>query len=624
MQLRFNRMIFNGAMYVGILAVILAFMPFLHVEFELPKVAILKICIWVMLLTTLWKFIHEGFLSIPKRVEKWVGMVGIGFIAVIILGVAISGMPVLSLFGTYQRFDGAIGYTYIGVFFLLMILGIQEKEVFEKAIKFMGWALLVVFIYALLQKLGLDPFGYNLRELSLGRVFSTMGHPNFLASLIVLVAPSVGVYWLKRSGKLVAWAWMLMFLILLGLTESREGILGLIAGGICYYLITGIWAKTLKKRISYIVVAAVVATTILGLYIKTDDSWLSSGRSANYRLLMWNETVKMIIEKPFFGHGLATFGIEFQRNTPKEMIQYEEANVVADRPHNMILELLFEGGFAAFAIWISGIILVFSVALKTKKIEAAAIASSISGFIVANQFGFSVVTHLAVLAFLLAYLVSLANKGFKTVYFPILEDKVVKSLLLIFFTVLTFFVIIFQGVFPVLADYFAERGLIALEQKNANETVRNLLIAHEFNPKIDFYNYLLAEVFIQVEDDVQAEKYLQLAGSFSNYKDAYYYYVKAKIAEAQCLKGKNAECDVAEKNYWIALERAPSYPLFKLNLGIFQAKNNKCSNAKDTLDQYISLVGRRFQASDSEVERLFYKNNPEFSLAVKYLAKCKS
>ncbi|MEW6282614.1 MAG: hypothetical protein AB1758_28650, partial [Candidatus Eremiobacterota bacterium] len=77
----------------------------------------------------------------------------------------------------------------------------------------------VVVLYAWLQRLGLDPFAWNLPHLSRERTISTLGNPNYLALFLVGWLP-VALAWLtrmegaKRAAGFLGWAlaWTAMVL----------------------------------------------------------------------------------------------------------------------------------------------------------------------------------------------------------------------------------------------------------------------------------------------------------------------------------------------------------------------------------------------------------------------------
>lgn len=592
MKSSLSRKVFEGALYAALLAVGLAFLPVVNLQFDLVKVVIFRACVLIMGVGVVWRVLCEDEWSLPAWAKRWQFRLLVGGAVVAFLtGTVFSTMPALSFWGSYFRLDGGLSYLYYAAFFGLIVVGVDERQVFEKGLKVLGTSFAVVAFYGLLQWLGLDPFGFDLQATSLGRVFSTLGHPNYLASYIILVCFPVMGWLMAKGDKRLALGLIVTSVALMILTGSRAGILGMGAGVFLFsFLIVKnkVWKKVILVGALLALVVSIVA------FLRTDS------RSINYRLEMWKGTVEMIQKKPVFGYGLETFGPQFQRYVSPEMVKYEETNVLADKPHNLILEILVEGGIFALLVWIWGVWLVAKMARKD--LESAGILSALGGIFVAHQFGFSTVAHMVISLFLMGYLCFLA--GGKRVTKKIFRmDKLMKGLVMTFIVGAAFFALTFHSTFPLAADYFAEKGLNALDNANANETLSNLINAATLNPNQSFYNYVLAQAFEQVEDKAKMDFYLQKAGEFTNFADGYYYFIK--------------------KDFTKAVELYPNYPALRLSYGIDEAKKGDCEGAIRDLEKYMNLVKNRFKSTDSEVRRLFEKHNPEFNLGLKYLANCR-
>lgn len=91
-------------------------------------------------------------------------------------------------FGNGEKFHG--WYMYLGLLIFTIILSSSPRE---EQKKYLGISLVsggIVCLYALFQKIGLDPLSsaYTSR-LDVTRIFSTLGNPNYLAGYSLMLIP---------------------------------------------------------------------------------------------------------------------------------------------------------------------------------------------------------------------------------------------------------------------------------------------------------------------------------------------------------------------------------------------------------------------------------------------------
>ena len=91
------------------------------------------------------------------------------------LSVLFSLNPAQSLFGEYFYLQGALFYLFVAVHFLICWKIFSEKGIVEKFLGVVKWVGLGAAAYAVVQYFFLDP------EV-VGRVYGTVGNPNFLAA----------------------------------------------------------------------------------------------------------------------------------------------------------------------------------------------------------------------------------------------------------------------------------------------------------------------------------------------------------------------------------------------------------------------------------------------------------
>ncbi len=153
--------------------------------FESVKVTFFLFCMTGALLA------HFISLFFEKKVR--ISRIFIISLSVFFLWTALSlwvnlGINTYFAFGNPEKHHGWFFYAALfGVFFLLRALSPQERKKLMN-LSFIGFA--GVLIYALFQKMGLDPLTpfYETR-LNMARAFSTLGNPNYLAGLVLMMLP---------------------------------------------------------------------------------------------------------------------------------------------------------------------------------------------------------------------------------------------------------------------------------------------------------------------------------------------------------------------------------------------------------------------------------------------------
>lgn len=247
---------------------------------------------------------------------------------------------------------------FVFFFFLLsQTLFDRNKALF--ALQAAAFGALLVSLYGVLQSMGVDFF--HRRDLS--RVFSTFGHPNFLASYLVCTIPlTVGLFFAHHS----KWRYYYSFstalqLICLLLTLARSAFVSIIVAFVFFVvaylkIIKGQKAFILnRKSLGWIflilLTSSAVLITIAGNLPKTQINRLTEVFSPStentfwLRWLEWKGSLEIIKEAPFFGRGIGTFPINFPPNQPLEFSRISmERNEFLRHAHNEYLELWCEMG----------------------------------------------------------------------------------------------------------------------------------------------------------------------------------------------------------------------------------------------------------------------------------------
>ena len=166
------------------------------------------------------------------------------------------------------------------------------------------------------------------------RSYSTFPNPNMLAQYLIMAAPAVIAYNFieNRIGmRLYNRSCLVMTAVGVMVSFSRGGYLALISLALVLIIIN------IRKR--FATVLLYLSTSLLFIP-KTVYSRLTT-LNASGRLHIWAEAVRKIAQRPLFGYGAGT--------EPSAVI-FDRVGLDAPHAHNMMLQVLMEGGCVALII----------------------------------------------------------------------------------------------------------------------------------------------------------------------------------------------------------------------------------------------------------------------------------
>jgi putative inorganic carbon (HCO3(-)) transporter len=126
---------------------------------------------------------------------------------------------------------------------------------------------------------------------------------------------------------------------------------------------------------------------------------MDKGRGVATRLYVWDKTVRLIIERPWFGYGLETFMLVFKKYN-QEYTEIFHDRVIIDRAHNNYLDVAFAMGLPGLAAYLA-LLLSFLVYVwhlfkglqdRSHKMLALGILAGFCGYLINDLFIFSVVS----------------------------------------------------------------------------------------------------------------------------------------------------------------------------------------------------------------------------------------
>jgi tetratricopeptide (TPR) repeat protein/O-antigen ligase len=238
--------------------------------------------------------------------------------------------------------------------------------------------------------------GLGLLPPPLPRLTATLGNPNILAAFLVPLVPFTVGYGFSRAG---AARWMSLALgLLIGvtllLTQSRAGLLGMVAGSATLFVASlSIWVHrvpgiTFLRRqpiVRFVLLGSAMTFLLVALIVVTGRGTLFSlVRGATGRVDLWTDALRMAGAYPLLGVGPGCFG--------QGLLLFRDAGQQAtlhSHAHNLYLHALATLGIvgALAVIWLTGKLLWSAWGLLRKEsvkahrwIRAAAIGA-IVGFL---------------------------------------------------------------------------------------------------------------------------------------------------------------------------------------------------------------------------------------------------
>ncbi len=558
--------------YIIIFFVPIIWLPVTSELFEFNKMILVYFGTAVILSAWLFKSVNDSAFTL-KRTPLDIPI--LLFLAANIAATVFSIDHHSSIFGAYSRFNGGLLSTFSYIILYFAFVTYMDREKLFRLLKILLLSAAVVAVYAILQHptpffrdadggfRGIDA-GYW-QQNAQARVFSTLGHPNWLAAFMAMVIP-LGFFFLVALKKIWERALVTIFLIAYFLaftfSYSRGGTIGLAAAilvlvaGTIFAFRRQLSSFIRRKRVlsipSYfkpqragffilLVTFGWVATVFFfsNAFLSRGVSFASIGtedetqlaklghETGKIRLIVWEGAYKIFKESPVIGSGVETFAFSYYQFRPTEHNLTGEWDFLYNKAHNEFVNYLATTGglgFATYVIFIGAFVTILLMYLNQKgehwqKYFAICIAAGYTGYHAQNLFGFSVVP-IALLFYL-----------FPAFFFVgLISNQEVKIPLTFFkrsvFNRLTKAVIIFIGVLLFwgismmwLADYYYNLGI---STSNYTKAYQNLKVASSLRPDEPLYKADLGAVTMYLATSVENEKERdeKIAESFSLFNSA--------------------------------------------------------------------------------------------------------
>ncbi|MCB9802538.1 O-antigen ligase family protein [Candidatus Nomurabacteria bacterium] len=396
------------------------------------------------------------------------------FILSLTISSLLAGNFGFSFWSNFERMDGLLNWYHLAayVFVLLGIFGHDQKKIFL----FLKISLIPAFLVALIavgQRLNLS---FVLESSGGTRLASTLGNAAYVGSYMFLhIIIALYLFFKEKAKKY--WQFIYAFLIILFTwtligTSTRGSFLGLIL----FIFLLGLfflWFKRKQKNLQYWLVLSLAAISIIfvvALFLQKDSAWVKGvplfSKIANIsltdtttqsRLVIWRNSLSGFQGKPIFGWGEENFTQVFNKYFPIEIFHDTGSEVWFDRPHNILVQHLIQGGIVGLGLYLGIFIYLIILLYRRQKKDQDWLSFSfwsafLLSFLFQDLFIFDNVNVNVVFYFILSFLFSLDAK----VYFAKYSWKKYQKI----FVLLSFCLFLLSLNFFIIRPYYANTLLV--------------------------------------------------------------------------------------------------------------------------------------------------------------------
>jgi O-antigen ligase len=339
----------------------LAFLPVIEDAFALPKATFLRVAFGMSLVCLALALMAVRRKVLPSSLSALL----ICYLCLNVLAFLASTDPGRSLLGEYLQYQGVITVLAYLVFFYAGARVFQLPRMF----KLLLWVVVAggvpVAVYAIGQKLDLDPFQWSFGSGPPERAFSSIGQANALAAYLVLVIPlAVGLLnGATPSGRFFLVAAIVVSTAALAVTFSRAGYVALLVAVPIALLPVARHAISRAAVVRVLAAAAILTISILTVHPlrltagevinRTTLAADFEDNSIQKRLGMWKVAGQIIIDRPLLGTGHETYPEMFSQYREGELPGFGRAPARPESPHNHYLAIASSTGVVALGLYVA-------------------------------------------------------------------------------------------------------------------------------------------------------------------------------------------------------------------------------------------------------------------------------
>ncbi len=520
----------------------------------------------------------------------------------------LSTTSTVALYGTYSRGFGFVIELFLFIFLIYSATNLSEKVVI-KLLKIFLISSILVAIYAVMQKFGINPFfeTYSI-DIFNGRVFSFLGNPSYLGQFMLLnILLSGYLFSIAKNIKTQTFYFIVAFLffIVLLVSGTRTALFGLMISililSIKYFKVL---LQIIKKHKFLYIVS--ILTSVFLFFILANDRFAFSNiafRSLDSRFEIWKGALSLIKKKFFLGYGGETFYIYFPEIITKKFLSLEEnINITADKLHNESLEILFSHGLLGLTIYILVILYILKLFFKSKNKLVVALSLLIIANTIQNQLSFPDITINVLVAFCYAALISMES-------FDFINIKLNRINAYIYFLI-TICIITYISYFTIYQPYMSQ---LAYAESKANYSISYETSVSKHKEAI-YYSPHYSELWyeLMIMDSSSMERALfnleiieGMSGNVLAWKGNFYAKDPEKAADF----------------YIKALKKNPYHPNWIRAFADMLYANGDLQNALYLYNQYLEAVPDFWKWTgdlenrnliEQNSYRIFFKNTPDF------------
>lgn len=508
----------NRGIFLGVLVLVL-FLPLvlnfrLADTFDLAKVTFFRIVVIALVLFWLVKVLKSGEMRLTRSP---LNLPAVCFVLVGALATIFSINPHLSFWGLHRYycwgFSSVVGYVLV----YFVVANNSPKDSVKKLFLFAVLAGAIVAFYGICQYKGVEIFS-RMPKAPGGRIWSTLGNPNYLGAFLIMVFPlglGMLLFTKSRLWRLVLVGVLGSFFICLLVTLSRGAWLGL-AGSLL--LFTVLLRESIPKRLLRL---SGLTLIFLLLMVALIFSFVKKGKSQQglkvfrrissivnladpgivARVSSWGSSLEMVQKHPLLGTGLDTYYLVFPSYRQLSYLYSSGKDITAGYAHNEFLQAVTTTGILGLAAYLWFWFAFFYVGRKKlrsstqqeEKIIIASILASGLALLIQNQFSFSVLTTSTYFWLFAGILVAGTGEP-KVKTFKINLSSWLRSVLVIVVAAGSLFLMI-KAIVPYRADLIYEDGLGYLKAKNQKMAIERIEQAISLNPYIERYNIKLGGIY---------------------------------------------------------------------------------------------------------------------------------
>ncbi len=505
-----------------------------------------------------------------------------------------SQAPLLSYFGDGATLYGSFFLFILLIHFLFSLHFLNEDKNLHAVFTIISFVGGIAAFYGILQFFELDFLPHADDRNFVGRIYSTLGNPNFFAQFLIFpFAISFFKFLESSQKKKLLWFFLLSLLaVTIFLTKSRAVWLALALTS--YFIFIKHFFKNWQARLFFVLIPAILALLIWQFLDLEVRSWSS-------RFVLWETSVKLFLQNPIFGSGLNTFYQGFQALNTGEIYQYEPLYLTPVTPHNQLLKMLVEMGvFGLAAYFIQVGVLIHTFLKKNLQNTAAKVSFwALVSYNIVLLFSFNSIGHYLFLSTFWA-LFLLSQFSFKK---RTLKLRKISSKVFIFLLLLLGLFTVFNSGIKLTADILASQSLknyFTEPQQSAQNFERVI--------QLQRYNYSYHQTKLQLfGDESDAKQYLNNFGLISGSDYRYYLFMGENFSQ-------HRQFTASDYYFLLAYELAPN------NATVLDQWSDAASDRGD-LNLAVNILERFSEMgfNNPPVTSLIDNNNPLFFQAMEKL-----